>query len=243
MVQTAPDRAKKEKKKPMGRPVRAQKNLQGTDTDVAEQEKETLSATSPVQHVVEEVSDELSSSTQQEAISTRNVASAITTENQSELISVRKTISTSRLFLLALFLGLILGTIIFGGLSYYNTQGSNFLGVFERKISPTPTIELTPTKVPLNLADYSVQILNGSGVPGAAGEVERLLNGIGFAQTTTGNASEYGYVDTEVAMKSNVPDEVFTKLKETLSDYNVVEVTSLPSDARYDVVITVGTKK
>lgn len=213
-------------------------------SNVSGQPQEENLSTSP-RHVVVEVGDGAvgDPTPQQEAISTQNVAEAITTENPTEYATVRKSVSSPRLFLFALGAGILLGLLVFGGLILYESYGNNIMGSFINP-SPTPTKAPppTPTQAVLNPAEYQIQILNGSGVSGVAGTVEDTLNDAGFIETTTGNAKEYGFTDTEVAMKIDVPKALFGKIKSTLSGYSVVEVTSLPSDSEYDVVITVGTK-
>lgn len=267
MSKAAPKKkAKKVEKKPhknTGRPIRAvvtaakaaalkEKGVVDVDRketatviSVPEQQQAENMSSSP-RHVVVEVGDGADSDAteQQEAITTQNVAEAITTENQAEYATVRKSVSSSRLFLAALGTGILLGLLVFGGLILYESYGNNIVGSFINP-SPTPTNapSSTPTQAILNPAEYQIQILNGSGVSGVAGNVETILSDAGFTDTTTGNASEFGFTDTEVALKSNAPKALFGKIKSSLSDYSVVEVTSLPSDGQYDVVITVGTTK
>lgn len=264
----APQKKKSEKvtKKPhknTGRPIRAvvaaakeaalkeegtvdvDRKETATGTSTAEQPQAENMSSSP-RHVVVEVGDGAVEDTtpQQEAITTQNVAEAITTENQAEYATVRKRVSSSRLFLAALGIGILLGLLVFGGLILYESYGDRVAGSF---MKPTPTPSKappsTPTQVTLNPAEYQIQILNGSGVSGVAGNVETILSEAGFTDTTTGNAGEFGFTDTEVAMKADIPKALFGKIKSTLSGYSVVEVTSLPSDSKYDVVITVGTTK
>ncbi|MDP3941971.1 MAG: LytR C-terminal domain-containing protein [bacterium] len=180
-----------------------------------------------------------------EMIAAQNVAEAITTENPGEYAVVRKNVSSSRLFFVALGTGIFLGALIFGGLILFDMYGGDIkTPFFSTSPSPSPSEEPSPspTEVVVDPAGFSVQVLNGTGVPGAAGNAEDVLSTAGFSKTSTGNASEYGFTDTEVAMKGDVPDALFSKIKTTLSGYNVVQVTSLPSDGQYDVVITVGTK-
>ncbi|MEN9407999.1 MAG: transcriptional regulator LytR [Candidatus Parcubacteria bacterium] len=269
MLKAAPkkkaEKAEKKPRKNTGRPIRAvaeaaraaartqeQKSVEveikETETVVTapEQPQEENISTSP-RHVVVEVGDGAASDAtpQQEAITTQNLAEAITTENPAEYATVRKNVSSSRLFVVALGTGILLGLLVFGGLILYESYGGKIGSMTGSLMSPSPTPTKTPPPTPtqavLNPAEYQIQILNGSGVSGAAGDVETLLNDAGFTQTSTGNASEYGFTDTEIAMKSDVPKALFGKLKSTLTGYSVVDVTALPSDGEYDVVITVGT--
>lgn len=178
-------------------------------------------------------------SSEAETITTQNIAESITTENPSEFVSVRKNVSSLRLFFAALATGVLLGVVIFGGLVFFESYG----GMLKPTPTPAAAPEPTPTEVALNLSEYKVQILNGSGTPGAAKTVGDLLEKEGFAAMTLGNAKEYGYTDTEVAVKKSVPSQVFEKIQAALPTYSVVEVTALSDDSSYDIVITVGIKK
>jgi len=261
------EKVEKKPRKNTGRPIRAvaaaakaaalkeekpvEVEITETVTVTPDQPQEENMSSSP-RHVVVEVGDGAveAATPQQEAITTQNVAEAIATENPTEYATVRKNVSSSRLFIAALVTGIILGLLVFGGLIAYETYGGNissfgnFAGSFVKPSpSPTKVSPPTPTQIVLNPADYQIQILNGSGVSGAAGDVETILNDDGFTDTTAGNASEFGFTDTEVAMKSDAPKALFGKIKSSLSGYSVVEVTSLPSDGEFDVVITVGTTR
>lgn len=212
-------------------------------TKTSEAPTESVEKAPPITSADTSESAEESSETA-DAITAQNVAEAITTENPSEYAVVRKSVSSSRLFLAALGTGIFLGVLIFGGLLLFESYGGSLSKTFNfMPATPTPTDvpKPSPTEVAINPADYDIQVLNGTGVSGAAGAAEDLLNDAGFTQTSTGNASEYGFTDTEVAMKSDVSDAVFEKLKSALSGYTVTEVTSLPDGGEYDIVITVGT--
>lgn len=120
--------------------------------------------------------------------------------------------------------------------------------------TPTPVVEATPTpeispsstpEVKINLADYSVQILNGSGVAGEAGAVQEILTAEGFESIDTGNADSYDYSDTEVQVKKDTPEVVFETIERALnSEYTVLKSDKiLAEDSGYDILVIVGVKK
>ncbi len=111
--------------------------------------------------------------------------------------------------------------------------------LIEEEVYPSPSSES------VDLAQYFVQILNGSGISGEAGVVEDILAAEGFENFETGNADNYDYEETEIQLKESIPDQIFDDLERALnSDYEIVlsqEV--LTSDADYDVIVVVGKNK
>lgn len=103
----------------------------------------------------------------------------------------------------------------------------------------------SPSPVPVVLSDYSVQILNGNGVSGVAGEVVAILKAEGFVDLETANADNYDYTTTIVKIKAETPNQVFDNLERALnSDYNLeLQSDSLTDSSKYDVIIILGTKK
>jgi len=118
--------------------------------------------------------------------------------------------------------------------------------------TPTPTpVSSTPTPTPseimeeLDLSEYSVSLLNGSGVPGEAGNAEELLSELEFADIKTGNAESYDYEQTEVSLKKNLPQGVYSKIEAALSEtYSIsLSETTLDEDSTFDIIIIVGQRK
>lgn len=155
--------------------------------------------------------------------------------------------SKLKILFIILAVAVILG-IIAGGFYYYRSRVSK--KVEAPTPSPTP-VSATPTPTPsevmeeLDLSEYSVSLLNGSGVPGEAGNAEELLSRLEFADIKTGNAESYDYEQTEVSLKKNLSQGVYGKIEAALSEtYNVsLSETTLDEDSTFDVIIIVGKKK
>lgn len=149
-----------------------------------------------------------------------------------------------------LALTLIIGGIIAGGVMVYRgSQGKTPVSI-KKNPSPTPTQIPKPTEAPtptpvkkVDLSKYKIQVLNGSGVVGAAGEIKTLLEKEGAKSVATDNADSYDNKNTEIRFKKEVKEEVFIKLKEILSNYTVVKKDTLSTSSDYDIVIIIGTKK
>lgn len=112
-------------------------------------------------------------------------------------------------------------------------------------VEPVPTIEATDSaatdgEVAFDVSELAVQVLNGSGIPGAAGEVSSLLEDSEITDIDTGNADNYDYEETVIQVKSG-EDGVYEFILTTLqSDYTVIQGEDLDDDSEYDVIITVG---
>jgi hypothetical protein len=108
---------------------------------------------------------------------------------------------------------------------------------------PTPTPQAAVTEKP-DYATYEAQVLNGSGIPGEAGKVQTILEGLGFTEIETGNAKAFTHKMTLIQAKKDTPNVVVDGLKEELSKSYEVEVgTNLEENYKFDVLITVGSTK
>lgn len=155
--------------------------------------------------------------------------------------NVTKTAKSPKKGFLLFVGGLLLGGVITGGIF-------GFVINPKRAVStPTPVVEVTPevTKAveELDYSQYSVKILNGSGVTGAAAGVKGLLGELKFKNVQTGNASVSNQKETTVQFKKDVPAAIFEKLNQLLVKYNVVEGDSLEDSLGSDIQIIVGTQK
>jgi len=147
----------------------------------------------------------------------------------------------------AFIIGLVLGAGLIGGIFYYRSKvGKLAINVTTATPTPQSTTESSPTpqsEENLDLSKYSVQILNGSGIAGEAGRVEKLLNTSGFTNTKTGNAQSYDFQETEVAIKKGDPDILFNNVEKALASYKITKIDALNESSSYDIVITVGKSK
>lgn len=150
-----------------------------------------------------------------------------------------------KVFIIVFILVLILG-LVAGGFYYYKTKVS---GGEEgaKEGTPTPSAQETLTPTPsdeVDLSEYKVSILNGSGIPGEAGKVETALKSQGFETIETANAESYDYTDSEVSLKKDIPEAVYEAVKEAMSGYKIVRQESdLAESSEFDVEIIVGTAK
>lgn len=92
-------------------------------------------------------------------------------------------------------------------------------------------------------SQYSIQVLNGTGTPGQAGEVESLLEEAGFTSIQTANANTFDNQQTLVSLHPDAPNQLFNTLSEALSQsFSASLSAQLNSSSNYDAVITTGEK-
>lgn len=95
---------------------------------------------------------------------------------------------------------------------------------------------------PVDISSLSVQVLNGVGRAGAAGDAEDVLVDAGFVVGATGNADNFNYTSTVVRTKSTIPTSVLNTVVESLegADYTVETGENLETTSEYDIVVVVG---
>ena len=164
-------------------------------------------------------------------------------EKTEESTSEDKKSKNKRTLLIVLFVAAFVSLLVGGVLRFRSTVPQE---TKEPASTATPAPDATPeaTAEPeVSLEDYDVQVQNGSGVAGRAGDVAEALEDAGFDGVGTANASSYDYTDTEVNLKADTPDSVFDAIKEALEgDYEVVKGDELDEDDDYDVIVVVGEK-
>jgi hypothetical protein len=144
----------------------------------------------------------------------------------------------------ALLVGALVGGFItyFSGVSKFNKDNETSTPISsEAPIDePSPTASSIGT---LKRDTLKIQVLNGSGVSGAAGKAKTYLEGLGYKNIDTGNASASDFAETEISIKDTKKE--FTSLLTTdlSKTYQVAKETkTLVATSSFDVVITLGKK-
>lgn len=145
----------------------------------------------------------------------------------------------------ALLVGALVGGLItyFSGIASLNSTGSETptpVATIVSDVTATPVASVAPS---LKRDGLKVQVLNGSGVAGAAGKAKTLLEGLGYKSVDTGNASSSNFVNTEVAVKESSKEYLELVIKDLSKEYEATDAAKvLPTSSKYDIVITLGTK-
>jgi len=148
----------------------------------------------------------------------------------------------------------VTAAIVLGGAFFYlsskgtaSKKPSQTPAIIVPTLRPSPSPVATPTAEPepepVNLEEFSVSVLNGSGVVGAAREVRELLEDEGFVVGQTANADSFDFDETIVRAKKSVPKVVVDTAVAVLGEEYEVKIGSpLSGSEREDIVITVGAK-
>jgi hypothetical protein len=134
--------------------------------------------------------------------------------------------------------------------------GLGFFLFSGKKKTPTPTPPPAATEAPLPTAtaiaspaanlkreDLKIQVLNGSGVAGAAGKAKSFLESLGYKNVNTGNAETSDLATTTVAIKDSKQDYSALLKKDLSGKYTLAdEIQTLAASNSADVVVTIGLK-
>ncbi len=125
--------------------------------------------------------------------------------------------------------------------------------------SPTPKKTSQPTKAPtptkaeekkatnpidsatgLDRSAVTIDILNGSGVSGAASKMSSLLKDLGYGIGSTGNADNFDYQNITIQIKNSTSKYLPLLKKDISSSYTVSDASTTLASGSADAVIIVG---
>jgi len=142
-----------------------------------------------------------------------------------------------------LFIVVFLLVAIISALFYFFATGTLKFEPKEEEVvtSPTETPTPSPTPVEFDRADITVEVLNGSGVGGAAGAMESFLEELGYENIEVGNADNSDYENITIQVKKEFEDIASLIVEDLETDYVVnSDYETLDGDSEYEVVIIVG---
>lgn len=142
-------------------------------------------------------------------------------------------------------IGAVVILAVLGGGGYYYYQNmQNKTAVEEKAVTVTEAPTPTPTPEEVDKAEFTIKILNGSGIAGEAGRAQKLLEDAEFTVDSTGNAKTYDYEETVIQAGADVSDAWIDALTEELENAYTVKasVEDLDEGADTDVVVIIGNK-
>ena len=144
-------------------------------------------------------------------------------------------------FMKVVIITFLIAIALFAG-GYYAYINQDKLLSFVTSPSPTPTEPpaSSPTAEPVDLAEFSIRVLNGTDTAGLAGDTKALLEEAGFSVISVGNAESDDFEETEIATVKSVDKAFLDKLKEELAKNYVLGETTKLSTGEADIIITIG---
>lgn len=103
--------------------------------------------------------------------------------------------------------------------------------------------QATPSSKPkkvVNKKNYTIQVLNGSGTAGAAGQARDFLTSKGYLVKDTGNADNFNYAKTTLRIKKSKKAISDLLTKDLKPRYAITVGSPLPEGEQFDIVIIVG---
>lgn len=141
----------------------------------------------------------------------------------------------------AVVLAVIIGTILIVARTKKPAEVKEQPEVVAETKEPTPT-----SKPKIDKKTVKIQVINGTGTPGQAGEVVTSLDEAGYDKENikTGNADEFDNTTTTIEAKEGF-EEIAKDIEKTLEstfDKITVKSTNLDNDSEYDIIVITGGK-
>lgn len=110
------------------------------------------------------------------------------------------------------------------------------------ELTPTPFEQVTPTSTEpeIDRQNIKIQVLNGTGIEGAASDLQEELEELGYSDVETGNAGNFNYEETQVTFDLTISDSVSEEVINSLEAiYENVDVDEKELD-EFDIEIITG---
>lgn len=113
------------------------------------------------------------------------------------------------------------------------------------KEKETPSVEVvaTPTEEPktkFDRSEWSFEVLNGSGVAGAASDAAGKLEELGYKVIKTGNAEDSNYEESELYVSEDLKDDAKEVLKDLKEKFGIASVSGDLEDSTASARLIVG---
>lgn len=111
--------------------------------------------------------------------------------------------------------------------------------ITEESASPTPTS--TPREeTKLNRSEWSLEVLNGSGVSGLAKKIAEELESLGYKVIKVGNADKSDYEKTQILIQDNLKDQVDKVIADIGDIIKIASVAGELEDSTASAQIIIG---
>lgn len=234
---------------PQGQQSQPQLSQQAEDTVTPQPDSATIK--SPREEVVTD-KVELEGSTTHDSLATSGVIRDAGEKESEEKQTTDNTDEPKKKNLWIIIAIIIIVLVFIGGGLWYFRENVLKRVPIGNEITPTPgVLQNTPTPVAtdsadlvINLSEYKIKVLNGSGIAGEAARVRGILEDEEFNVGEIGNADGSDYEGTIIMAKKEVPEEFLDKLKEVLEESFILDASEeLDDSEEVDVIIIVGRER
>ncbi len=153
-----------------------------------------------------------------------------------QISSVSQKGASFKTSVLLFILLVILGTGGFYGWRFFNRND-----VKPVQVNPAPQATPAPTRS-LNRADWSFEVLNGSGITGEAKKVAETLTKLGYAVVKTGNADQSNYTENKLFVRADKNQDADLVLPDLKSDFNIASVSGELTEGTASARLIIGKK-
>jgi len=106
------------------------------------------------------------------------------------------------------------------------------------KNSPTPTAKEEQIITTKKKEELTIQIVNGSGIVGQAGKLQKELEDVGFKNISLGNAPTQSADNILVVVKSNISQPIKREIQDVLTGEGFTSRIRINNDIKFDILIT-----
>lgn len=153
-----------------------------------------------------------------------------------QMFSVSQKGASFKTSVLLFILLVILGAGGFYGWRYFNRNIAKPV-----QVNPVPLVTPTPSPTrSLNRADWSFEVLNGSGITGEAKKVAETLTKLGYTVVKTGNADKSNYTENELFVRADKSQDADLVLSDLKADFNIASISGTLTDGTASARLIIG---
>lgn len=114
-------------------------------------------------------------------------------------------------------------------------------GVSKTKSTPTPLVPTGSLSKSNPESGITVEVLNGSGIAGAAGKMAASLKSYGYTVSSTGNADAFTYTNVTIEVKKSEPKTLSLLKVDISKDYTVSSASAALTESNAtDAIVIAG---
>lgn len=105
--------------------------------------------------------------------------------------------------------------------------------------SPTPAATVAPIRS-LNRADWSFEVLNGSGIAGEAKKTADKLTSLGYVVVKTGNADKDTYIENALFVRAGKESDADLLLADLKTNFSIASISGTLTEGTASARLIIG---